>query len=686
METINSKKSKVVTRSYSSDEEVQASSFPRSSFSNTYHDAFDGIIGRLIPAAVFDVLPKSQFRGVHSGVIQLERMVTPYMPDTTAHSFTFYCSCRAVDRDYVDTASPSISNRMGETLSFPSFDVAVLARSLFSYITSRYTYVTTGVNITDFTPWYYLVHNYKTMDKQQKIDWIHANLPGLTAQDAYPSLCLNYWPEVYLTGLAFDFDQYFRTFLSHGLIASDDELCDAIYHTLVRFMDYAIGRGSIMDFFGYPIIDTSRTWPYSTSSSVLLTAWRNMFFGGHGDEAVICNEYRLRKLAAIWVEYFRQPMLQPLTSPLRYNKWDSVSHFTPATQFSNFTIHPEAAMLCLFMRAVPFGEDRVTTAHVDDICRSVYAPIVSTSDGKISTIPVPNVSANAQSIHSGLETIELRTKRPDGSTVTVNCPVPSMVGNFLNRIGGVAPATTNTLMLDLLTLKTANRLERELKRRMWFGDSYFDVVRADYDCDISDADILKPHLLSNGMSSVIGASQEVASTDGGPDSPRGTRTAVGQGDYPNESYSGFSQETGSVISVLYLSQRVTYNPADDFNFVRTYSDMVRPIYAGTNESIMHKFAVNRHANSAMSGYGFEPYGNYYRTRLDRAHGKFLKEYKDYIALRDSTTVQLTSDFNQQYQLPLGHFADTIMLDGQFNVLCTHEFSVTHSLPAPVEII
>lgn len=685
METVNTKKSKVVTRSYSSDEEVQASSFPRSSFSNSYHNAFDGIIGRIIPSSVFDVLPKSQYRGVHSGAIQLERMVTPFMPDTTAHSFTFYCSCRAVDRDYVETAAPSIGNRMGETLSFPSFDVAVLARSLFSYITSRYTYVVTGASITDFTPWYYLVSHFHTMSDQDKIDWIHTNLAGISVQDGLPSMCLNYWPQVYLTGLAYDFDQYFKTFLKDEFIPSDSDLCNAIYHTLVRFMEYGLGRGSLMDFLGYPILDTTMPWPYSTSASVLLTAWRNMFFTGHEDNPTICNEYRLRQLAAIWIEYFRQPMLQPLNAHLRYNKWDSVSHFTPASKMSDFTIHPQTAMMLLFMRAVPFGEDRVTTAHVDDICRNVYAPVVSTLDGKVSTIP-SGISANPQDIHSGFETVLLHTKRPDGTSISVNCPVPSMIGNFMNRVGGVDPTTTNTLALDLQTLKTANRLERELKRRMWFGDSYFDVVRADYDCDISDADVLKPHLLSDGMSSIIGATQEIASTDGGNDSPRGTRTAVAQGDYPSEAYAGFAQETGSVISLFYLTQRVSYDPADDFNFVRTYSDMVRPIYAGTNESIMHKFSVNRHANNALGGYGFEPYGNYYRTRLDRAHGKFLKEYKDYVALRDSKVVQLTSDYNQQYQLPLGHFADTIMLDGQFNVLATHEFFVTHSLPAPVEII
>ena len=53
METVNTKKSKVVTRNYSSDEEVIASSFPRSSFSNGYHNAFDGIIGRILQTFLF---------------------------------------------------------------------------------------------------------------------------------------------------------------------------------------------------------------------------------------------------------------------------------------------------------------------------------------------------------------------------------------------------------------------------------------------------------------------------------------------------------------------------------------------------------------------------------------------------------------------------------------------------------
>lgn len=684
----NSRKSKVVTRDYTSDNQVTPDGFPRSTFNNTHQTCHDGIIGRLYPAAHFDIMPNDSFSGVNVGNIQMERIVTPYAPSFIAHNYPFFVTYRSVNRDWKKTAAVSAANGYGAQGHFPCFLMSDVACGLMDCIYDSIVQYGGGSAITEANFIKLLISTSTTSDRLAAFKALFGNsATPVNVIGAFRDEYSDIFRLIYLDPIFNDFEQY-----ANAVTSSDStKYGDNARLVILRMLDYFFGKGSLLDFLGYPL-------PRDVYSMTSTSSIRSLADNLYQTSSRPLNEFYLRANAAIWIDFFRQPKLEPLNSYLEYNDWDSNSLLTLASNGKSFA-NPTSAFLLITLRPAPFGEDRVTTAHLDDPSKNVYAPVLTNAQsfntnnaaavsGDVPGNAYPVTAGN--NLHYGFDALAVRYKDHEGASVTVNCPVPSKIGNFLNSLAQVQVPTMKTDALDLSLLRTSQQLARELARHDYFGDDYFDSMKADYDVDISDAEILRPRMLSRGGVQALKNSQNIAPGAGstgvaGEATPMGTRMAVSGGDFAPDNYSYFAQEHGVVINIQYLSMQVHYDPLSDFVRCRTYSDLIKPVYAMDNESVMHKTSVDRSARPSQ-GYGFEPYGNYYRTRLNEAHGKFLKEYVDYIGLRKSSAPLLNYSFMQMVTLPLGCFADNVMLDGQYMVLGTHEFIVTHSLPAPVKII
>lgn len=737
---INDNYRKVVSRNYTNDSQVTDANLPKSGFNLGYNSKYDGIIGRLHVGAVSDVMPADKFEGFNSGAITMNQIVTPITSNLHFRSHNFYVKYRSIDSDFEELMSPSKLNNMGANLTPPMFSVGHLTASIYQSI-----YKTSGekVNFAGYIK--NLLGSTSAGDASEKA--AAAALLGLTTAQVTSMYAITDGDALYkyvkanspLFFMANHPSGAFKdlyaiakkTYAEDTLLDLTDQLdCDlkqAINASdLVRsvglrvwkhIFDFFVGEGSQLERMGYIYADTSKLDTFwedikndtlreglinagNVNSGYGLWLCNGLDASSAPDEGILQNEYKLRALLAIWIEYYRNVQLEPMTTDMRYRKWSSTSFLPKDYSNTFFTATGAGAngigLALLITRCAPWSEDQFTTAHIDDVCRHVFVPIINgqETDGKVvyntdtELVAPAQASTSLEYIYSGIKSQQLQYF--DSMTMTnrtITVPLPSKVGNQFIK---ATTTSSNPFALDLFTMRQTERLERWLKRNYYFGDEYMDRTRAEFGVTLSDASLLRPKFYG-GSIDLVDVSQQVAQV-GTDTTQMGYRQAIASANSTGDGFGDFAEEFGCVIQIVSMIPEAQYDPTNIQNTYSSYVDFPKPVFANSNESIMHNLSLSRSLGYSYGkkAFGNVPYAYEWRSRVNEVHGKFLNEYSDWSDIRffgqsDETLPKLNYQFIHCRPM-IGYMQNSVLLDGQWYMVATHGFNVERALPAPVEVI
>lgn len=718
---INDNYRKVVSRNYTNDSQVTDSRLPKSGFNLGYSSKYDGIIGRLHVGGVNDVMPGDKFEGFNSGSITMNQIVAPITSNLQFRSHNFYVKYRAIDSDFEELMSPSKLNNMGAGLTPPMFDVAALTDLIRislehsgADISLGLQKIVQGINsdydeelIIDGARIILGISDWDDSRSSERNPWY--TIPSNTSSafnDLYVLAKSTYCEDTLL-------DLYEQVKVDINQLTETGTIQDVsvVLRMLKHVFDFFVGEGSQLERLGYIYADTSKLnldnlkhlnrFERMALYNELLNdgyigRWLCYGFQISTGLVSVCttpilqNEYKLRAVLSIWIEYYRNIQLEPLTTPLRYRKWDSVSFLPKDAENDNLN---EIGIGMLITRCVPWSEDLFTTAHSDDVCRHVFVPIVSNVEpgGNVTfntdsdLISPAQVATNFEDVYAGITQRQIQYfDSTTNQNRTLTIPLPSKVGNQFVKSTG----TLSTLGLDLFTMRQTERLERWLKRNFYFGDEYIDRTLSEFNVQISDNLLPKFY---GGSIDLVDVTQQVAQV-GTNETQMGYRQAIGSANSTGDGYGDFAEEFGCVIQLVSMIPQAQYDPTNIQNTYGSYVDFPKPVFANSNESIMHNLSLSRSLGymQGKKAFGNVPYAYEWRSRVNEVHGKFLNEYSDWSDIRffgysDETLPKLNYQFIHCRPM-IGYMQDKVLLDGQWYMIATHGFNVERTLPAPVEVI
>lgn len=713
-----------INRKSPMENQYNVADFPKSGFNLTYNSHPAGlIIGRMYPAAYQHIMPSDKFSGRNEFNLIAEQLATPVVSDVVASQHNYFVKYRDIDKGFKDLMTPTKLNGMSASLSAPTFkltDVMWHLIKVFNLFLPRFTRTNTSAD-WDFTP-----------SPIVSVDSVFNNLKSSSFGTAMKQF---YMDDV--------LDDLYNQVKSIGY--PNITLTLSNLHLLwYAICDFFCGEGSLMDYFGYPIMKHSDVDQWldivirnfendSAANSSPLTngnaydiahslsagemSWLVGARPSFGTQLYFIdnrevNEYALRAWYAIWFEYYRVNELEPRSNDLwEYHDFGS----TPLIQ-----VDANKFVGCLLpLRPRCWNKDPFTTAQIDDICRHVYAPVLDKPD-----IPEPSFDPQGAKLESTFvfsespfpaqlsgsydiyktgniwSGVTLQYIDESGVSHEIACPLPQSLSNQINSFSRYEFSAGN-LGIDLFSLKKAKMLEQYLKRNFAFGDEYKDRIKAHYGVTIEDANLNIPQYLS-GSVHYMDIKQEVANTGAkvGEDNgqvEQGTRLAtatMASGDQ-SDGFEYFSTENGIYINVFSIVPRAQYDYTCPQNFMQKTVDFPTPEFANQQEDIMSNSEMYRLGvmNPLLDNkaFGHVPYAHAYRYRVDEVHGQTLSSKFDYTFCRfyKGLTQDGTPKLNYKFvhcrpNLPM--FVNTILLDGQFYGTMKHNFLVERILPQPVETI
>lgn len=707
-----------INRKSPMENQYNVTDFPKSGFNLTYNSHPAGlIIGRMYPAAYQHIMPSDKFSGRNEFNLIAEQLATPVVSDVVASQHNYFVKYRDIDKGFKDLMTPTKLNGMSASLSAPTFK---LCDVMWHLIKTFDAYLPHFKRSTTSDDWQFdadAVVTYNAID----------------SKTSFKSALASF----YMDDVLDDLKVQLNTLAINGNITLTLANVKLVWHAIC---DFFCGEGSLMDYFGYPIMkhadvdqwinmiirnfendsdanvslkikgnayEIASSLPSGAPLSWLVSSRPSLLTQLYVIDNREVNEYALRAFYAIWFEYYRVNELEPRSNDLwEYHDFGS----TPLIQ-----VDANKFVGCLLpLRPRCWNKDPFTTAQIDDICRHVYAPVLYKPDTtdkdepfndsvSFSSSPFPAQSLPSDDMYrtgniwSG---VSLQYIDEYGITHYIGCPLPQALSNQISSFSRYAESN-GVLGVDLFTLKKAKMLEQYLKRNFAFGDEYKDRIKAHYGVTIEDANLNIPQYLS-GSVHYMDIKQEVANTGAkiGEDTgqvEQGTRLAtatMASGDQ-SDGFEYFSTENGIYINVFSIVPRAQYDYTCPQNFMQKTVDFPTPEFANQQEDIMSNSEMYRLGvmNPLLDNkaFGHVPYAHAYRYRVDEVHGQTLSSKFDYTFCRfyKGLTQDGTPKLNYKFvhcrpNLPM--FVNSILLDGQFYGTMKHNFLVERILPQPVETI
>lgn len=701
---------KQADRGISMKQQYKITDFPKSGFPLVYNSHVGGLVmGRLIPASYQYIMSGDKFSGRNEFSLIAEQLSTPVVSDVNVSQHNYFVTFRSIDRGFEELQTPTKNNAMSSNLSVPQFKLIDVVRHIL-------------IAFQNFLP---------TVSKAQGLgeDVEFQGMVGQTFAAGYQQIRTSSFVTAakkhYMDDVYEDLIEQIKTLESAYRAAGTSDEYKLFYVQLWQIiLDFFCGEGSLMDYFGMPIVQHEdveqlvnlwesnlglKAGAFSSVSilSILSGTYELVKFsqpiGGVtlGIDERLIWEYPLRAYYAIWYEHYRNMWLEPRTSDLMdYKDWGSTSLFVGATLAT-------AIGVLLPMRCRPWVDDPFTTSQIDDMARHVYAPVINDVGFDTYSLPSTPAQADADSYSEARtgnlwSSTQISFVDSDGNTVNIGVPLPQALSSSIASFKRSDVEIDHGNVLDLFTLKKAHMLERFLKRNLAFGDEYRDRVKAHYGVTIEDYRINRPHYLSGSVDSVD-IKQEVANTGAKNDSnvagivKQGDRlaTATATSGAGGDGFTFFATEFGIYINLLSIVPLPQYNHTDPIIFTQKMQDFPIPEFAMQQEDINNTSEIYRVGLSSNlvdnKPFGHVPYAHGWRYRIDEVHGQMLSSKFDYTFARffRGLTADGVPKLNYQFihcrpNLPM--FVNRILLDGQFYGTLKHNFLVERLLPQPVETI
>lgn len=683
----NDNYSKVVSRNYTSQNQVQDAGLPSSGQDLGYRTKSSGVIGRLIPVSYQHLMPGSKFSGKSVVAPTLDQMSTPIAPDMLLRIHNFSVPYFAVNKDFRDIMTTNPGNDFNKDFTIGYFDPLVIFKKVMllfpSLSASLIAASNSSATVAQLKTGIFIESNYSLSSIVPSSSW------------------MNNYKDIYVDGAFQDLkNQVASRMVSYSSLTTAALIRENLYSIAQPIIDFFFGEHSLFDNLGYSYVshDQLSNLCLKGLSSSSTVVWDRilayLMFSSPvqlNPPSLYFNDTALRCYQAVWIDFYRNVQIQKKVGDvLDYHKWDNQMSLN-----NNPNQAPSAwQMQLLITRICPWNEDLFTSAQLDDIMRHIYMPITESLDGVVAFGP-SSTSENSSVIPGArwITSQQLSYQDSNGVSRSVILPIPTLLNRALNNITDTDP-TADTFGFDLFSMKRAQMLERFLKRGHYFGnDEYRDIIKGRYGVDVSDLRLNRPHFLG-GATSMMQLDQHISSageTGIVGSGSFGQRVVTGNGHLEGNTFTDFSEEWAMTLSLFSIIPDVQYDPLCIQNTQIFPQDFPDPILCENFEAIIPTQALARNYYfSSGQSFGHAPSAYQYRQRVNEVHGRFLDEFSGYTAARffgnsDETTPRLNSLF-LECRPYLGFFVNTILLDGQFWFVNDNEFYVENPLPAPVEVI
>lgn len=704
-----------ITRSTVNDEQYSAPQFPTSGFPLSYRRYMSAMLGRIHIGGFHYTMPGDKISGKTSGSCTFKRIVTPLVSPVNAMQYNVFLPFRPLDRSFKKGITPTKQNAMSANWTMPMFNTRYLVDQLMKAYELNSLPYASGKTYEDlFTYFIVSVKNAPTYTLNDVIsdtafqslfpginllDFLYGNTPDQgVVSAAMHSLTDNTGilakqaDALYMRDALLDIAESITAKLGtkDNPLSGAMLLSDFLNIYLSTILTPFIGRFSYYGELKYEFI---RPLDFYRLSHGLfgITSFLSCF------SDTPQNEYAIRAMYAVWYELFRNVDLEPVSSTLPdWQEWSSTSIFDMSA----------GGNLCyLLYRIRAWEKDMFISAQIDDLCRHVYAPIVSARSGQVSVHgdamnnhdangENPSISSYFGTAKPESYTLHYRDQLTDTDT-QITCPVPSNINDVLSALD---QSFTGVYGLDLNTLRQSQMLERYLKRNYLFGDEYQDRMLAHYNSRVSDMRINKPEILSQSMDGYeMGQEVSNVSTD---ETKVGDRTATATVRVEGSEFNTYCEEFGIVLSLVCFMPRAMYDGSCPQIYMSKQIHLPLPEFATNNEELGRKCEIAGSGLAPIGGsdeddnrfiFGRYPAYHAWRSRVDEVGGEFLDEMQDSTFRRffgmfsDDTTPKLNYFFIH-CRPNLNMFADPIMYNQQLFGDLIHECYVERVLPVPVETI
>lgn len=674
-------KNHVVDRSRVNETAVNAVELPKSGFNKSYKTYTTLNMGRLHVGGYHHIMPADKFRGENQASLTFFRLNQPNISDVNISQHNFFVTLRALDKTFEDAFAPGINNAMSASWTAPCFSLQDIVRYILTMglSTSGQTALTNLLGSISQAPTVAITAgNLQVMKNFFSNNGYFNTSFGTHFENQY---CGDWYTNVFIPrGLV----------LVNTIVAGTTTNNDAYQVFVDALFGLFIGEGSLLDELGYIYVRRSDLKQLAVSSASTIDKLVTRF------NSFKQNEYAIRAYYAVWYEYYRDNNLEPKRSTLI--DWHNFG--------STSVVASNLSMLVIRFRS--WTRDMFVTSMPDDICRHVYAPIVSrnasTNNVIYSTAAVDY--NNAENTYGMLDagrlmqfgrnivSQELGYRDPvTGNDMIINCPLPARVNDVLTAS---TSAGMSVNMLDLFSLRNAQSLERYLKRNFYFGDEYRDRMLAHYGSYVSDMRVNRPEFLSSSMSPIN--PNQVVSSAGSSDTPQGERMMTVTASTGSDRYDFFAEEFGIVLNIISVMPVAQYAGVCSQNMLSKVVDYPIPEFAANNEEFGRNYEIafsglNSFESALKNAFGHYPYAHSWRSRVNEVHKEYLSDLQEYTFRRlfgmDTTATSPVLNSNFIHCKPnLGMFAaghDSLWTPQVYGAI-NHSFYVESVLPTPVETI
>lgn len=628
----------------------------KSGFRLGFSSQISGTIGKLIPAATQWVMPGDRVSGGNSYDIQFEPLAVPMVGRLNLDSHNFLVKMRNIyGNDWMDFMS--VSQGRSEVTALPTWNL----RALVNWMLSSSNHLLPNIPVYSTTA---------------------ASTFASSIMDCFEFMDdrLGYWNKDYKIELKTIVDEFISSDPA-TTVTNKATYIDWVCSIMYRYCDHLIGEGSMLDVFGYPILDHRCIRSIvSTCANTSTANWSTLVT----DMPV--NDVCIRANYYIWYCFYRNIYTEPRIKVINPRKWTATA----------------LGYDVLFKLIVPmyrnWNIDLFTGAQIDDISRHVYAGIpLASQEWQFNDETASYVPADAGNFPEmqgeGIVSQDLQYIDTDGQVQVLTVKVPSIFGStYLNSsISDVSEDSTN---LPLLQLRRAKMLERYLKRLYFSGDLYTDYVKAQFDVDLNDALVNQPIYLG-GSSSPVDVNVETNNTTTS-ESPAGQKAAVMSAHGSGDGFNCFVDEFGVIINIVSMLPECSYDTMPNQHLYTTLTDFPLPVFSQQDDELSHRFELSRSGlasaqANAVRPFAHHPYKHDWRGRVNDFHGNALSTRKMYNfgRLFDLTNASKQPIMNAEFlhcKPSLEMFISSSPLNDLWFGYADHKFDVERSLSAVIEEI
>lgn len=404
---------------------------------------------------------------------------------------------------------------------------------------------------------------------------------------------------------------------------------------LFDFLKPWFGEDSILDYCRYPVLNYYgnkytlwRAFSYADGSYSAFSnqefqqytpnGWAGLyrlykFDGGFVEEEVTySNECMLRACYCAWYDSLRNWHIEQKKYLPNPDLWRTPTMFNLSEQRPIIDWKLCLRYLTPFTRC--WGSDPITSVQTDDIFRHVFNPIFARGDVFAGNANFTDAADSFDKIYSVI--------------------IGGVRSVFPVGIFGPSPfgVQERSLSNDLQTMRRAGWLEKMLARSYYYPDTYEGQMYAQHQVKLSDLLDFSSKYVS-GSESFLSGDQQVANVSAG-DSVAGERTFTG-GLASKENLS-FACNSNHVFLVTFASIMPIpeYDSIDPHIYELGRDQLPNPVFSGDTRVQIKAHHLMRSMDPSNGYMGYVPAYYPYRCMLDSIHGKFLREYRSQLWIRD----------------------------------------------------